>query len=297
VSQQSTFISTPVTGSEAPTPTPEQAAADEAARARATGGAEPVPTDKRPEWLPENFKTVTEFVTSANETRAALTRTQQELSALKKVEQPKAGEQPAPKEGEPPKTGEQPKQGEQPQNPEQAAQQAVQTAGLDVTTWQTEFAQTGDVAEEGRTKIADALKAQFGEAARQVVDQFIDGQKARVSNYSAEVMKVAGGQEQYAEMVTWAKSNMSDAEIGKFNEAVDSFDVTSAKMAVDALKSRFTSARGSAPKLITGENTTPSEQQGFSSTFEMTKAMSDPRYKSDPVYRKSVEQRAMLSNF
>ena len=40
---------------------------------------------------------------------------------------------------------------------------------------------------------------------RNVVDQYIEGQKALVTNVQNQVYNSVGGKEQYAEMVNWAK--------------------------------------------------------------------------------------------
>lgn len=280
------------TGAEAPAKTPEQAAADAAAIARAQQHA-PAPHEQgRPDWLPSQFASVTDFVKSADETKAALTRAQQELATAKKGQQtPTAPAEPG---------AEQPGQQQTEQPPAdqtEAAKAVVAKAGLDVSPWQSEFDTTGDVSEAGRAKIAEALAGQFGDQARSLVDKYIDGQIASRSNYEGAVHQMAGGKEQYGEMMAWAKTSLTDAEKATFNKSVNSFDLTAAQMAVEGLKARFTRERGSAPDLITGENNIAGGNTGFASTYDMTQAMSDPRYGKDPVYTKQVEQRAMRSNF
>lgn len=278
-----------VTGAEAPAKSPEQIAADAAAVARTQVHA-PAP------------QTTEEAVTAATDpsakaladTKAELTRVQQELARIKKGEQPpkaddKATEQPPKVDDKVPQPGT--------TEAEKAAADVVAKSGLDVSAWQAEFTQTGDVSEQGREQIAKSLEAQFGQDARNLVDSFIEGQKVRATNYKSEVVKIAGGEEQYGEMLKWASTSLNEAEKTAYNRAVDSFDLTSATLAVDGLKARFARERGQDPQLITGNNAITQNNQGFASTFEMTKAMGDPRYGKDPVYTKSVEQRAMKSNF
>ena len=68
-------------------------------------------------------------------------------------------------------------------------------------------------------------------------------------------------------------------------------------MAVRGLYSQFASAGGKAPNLIQG-NTSGSAVKPFNAAAQVTEAMRDPRYKNDPAYRKTVEDRlAVTSSF
>lgn len=282
MSTASVSFQTAPTGAEAPAADPSKDINAQATNATATGdGSNPA----RPEWLPQNFNSVEDFVKSSNEARAELTRTQQELAKLRKPSDG-ASEQPAEGAAQTSQT-----------EAERAANQAVTNAGLDVSSWQQEFNNTRDVSEEGRAAIAKALEGQFGKDARTLVDDFIEGQKVRLQNVETQVHNVAGGKEQYQQMMQWAGSNLNDQEINAYNKAMGSGDFNAMSLAVDGLKARFTKANGSQPKLINGDNAISNANAGFGSTAEMTAAMRDPRYAKDPVYRKSVEQRAMRSNF
>ncbi len=183
-------------------------------------------------------------------------------------------------------------------SPEQeAAQQAVEKAGLDVSPWQQEFDTTGDVSEEGRTKIAESLKDLFGEQARAVVDQFINGQKASIAHQTSELYAAGGGEQGYREMVTWAKGSLTPEEARQFDAAVSSGDHNSALFAIKGLRSRFENVNGREPKLLGATQSPNAVAPGFQSTAEMVTAMRDPRYATDPAYRKEVEQKTMRSNF
>ncbi len=255
-----------------------------------TAAAE-VAAGSRPAWLPDNFKTVEDFVKSATDSRAELTRVQQELAKLKGGEEKKTEGEQAPEEKK--TEGEKPA-GEKSET-EKAAEEAMAKAGIDVDPFQKEFNETGDVSEENRGKIAESLKAQFGDNAKAYVDAFIEGQKSRRANFSAEVYGAVGGEEAYGQMITWAATGMTDAQKTTFNEGVLSGDLNKAKMAVASLQSLYTKANGKAPSLLGGDP--PATQVGFASSFEMQKAIADPRYAADPVYRKSVEERIKKSNF
>ena len=283
------------TGPDAPAKTPEQIAADQAALARA-GSTDPAPSGERPQWLPPQYKTVADFVKAHDDTKAALTRTQQELSTLKNPNQQQQQQQ---QQGD--NKDQQQQQQQDQQKPgdkaDKAASDAVAKAGLDVSPWQQEFNQTRDVSEKGRAEIAKALESQFGENARQLVDDFIEGKKLAVANYEAEVQKTVGGPEKFAEMTAWAKDNFTDAEKIEFNKAVNSSNLLTAQMAVNNLKAKYEAANGVEPSLLTGDGPGSNAAQGFATTFEMQQAMADPRYAKDPIYRRAVELKAMRSNF
>lgn len=276
--------------------------------ARAAEAAKTVPANPdRPDWLPENFNTVADFVKSQNDGRAEITRLQQELAALKKPkeEPPKADDPPQQPQGEQPKTEETPA----PKTPEElaqssaedqqkAAEEAVKTAGIDTTPFAEEFTQTGDVSPENREKLYEAFKGQFGEAAKTMVDGYIEGQKALAANFRNSAMTEAGGEDQYVEMTTWAKANMKPAEIDAYNRAVDSGDVNTALLAIRGLRQSFENTNGRAPNLVTGSNTAAnsSATQPFASSKQMTDAINDPRYAKDDAYRAEIMRRIQMSN-
>lgn len=263
--------------------------------APATTGSEVPPAVQEPA-APANLEK------ALSDTKAELTRVQQELAALKKAPEapaqeppPAAPETPATPEGaaaqEPPPV-EPPKQTEE----QKAAEDAVKAAGLDVASYQDEFDTTGDVSPESREKLAEGLKGLFGDQARTVVDKFIDGQKAALAARTTELFSAGGGEAGYKEMVAWAKTALTPAEIAQFDSTITSGDHNAALFAIKGLRSRFEGANGHEPQLLNAGQPI-STKSGFGSVYEMTKAMADPRYSSDPAYRAEVEQRVFKSSF
>lgn len=147
-------------------------------------------------------------------------------------------------------------------------------------------------------KLSEARYAELAAAgnSRAVVDQFIEGQKAQaqVAEFQqaaavSEAHAYAGGVDAYRNMLTWAAAEMSAADQAAFDVAVTG-DSASRKQALTSLKANYVAARGSEPRLVAGEG--QSDGQGaFASRAEVTKAMSDPRYRKDPAYRALVERR------
>lgn len=232
---------------------------------------------ERPDWLPQEFDSVEAFVKSAQDTKAAYTKSQQELAELKKQEfQEEQEEDP---EGDP-------------------AQQAAQAANFDLAPYQEEYLANGDVSPESRDKIAEGLKSVLGENARQVVDQYIDGQKNTHSNDMRLYMETAGGEESYQAMVEWAAQAMTPEQQEAYNKQVNSGDRSTVLFAIESLKTRYEAANGRAPSsLLSGRAPAVSGVKPFASSSQMIAAMQDPKYKSDPAYREEVSRRIAASNF
>ncbi len=226
-------------------------------------GGDPV---SRPEWLPEKFQSVEDMAKAYAELEA-------KLGANPHQDNPQT---------DPAKTGDTNQTG---QNPEQA----LSEKGLDLSTFTAEFNAKGELSTESYAKLA---AAGFD---KEIVDNYINGQKAVMAQYETAVVSEVGGSEKYSEMVTWAKANMTDAEINAYNAAVSSGDVAQAKLAVLGLSAKFQRAVGSEPRLVQGRTSSASGDV-FESTAQLTEAMRDPRYAKDPAYRAKVQAKLARSN-
>ena len=98
---------------------------------------------------------------------------------------------------------------------------------------------------------------------------------------------MAGGEQEYQQMLSWASDNLSDSEIDMYDSVMDSGDPAACFFAVQALMARYGDSTGVDGELLTGMSPT-SVAQGFRSQAELVQAMSDPRYESDPAYRSDV---------
>ena len=218
----------------------------------------------RPEWLPEKFQSVEDMAKAYAELEAKL--------GAKPQDNPQAD----------PATADTNQSG---QNPEQA----LNEKGLDLSTFTTEFNTKGELSAESYAKLA---AAGFDKG---IVDNYINGQKAVAAQYETAVTAEVGGSEKYSEIVTWAKANMTDAEINAYNAAVSSGDLAQAKLAVLGLSAKFSKANGNEPRLVQGRTTSASEDV-FESTAQLTEAMRDQRYRNDPAFRAKVQSKLARSN-
>ena len=224
-------------------------------------GGDPV---SRPEWLPEKFQSVEDMAKAYAELEAKLGGKTQD------------NPQTDPANAVTNQNG---------QNPEQA----LSEKGLDLSTFTAEFNAKGELSADSYAKLA---AAGFDKG---IVDNYINGQKAVAAQYETAVTAEVGGSEKYSEIVTWAKANMTDAEINAYNAAVSSGDLAQAKLAVLGLSAKFSKANGSEPRLVQGRTTSASEDV-FESTAQLTEAMRDKRYRNDPAFRAKVQSKLARSN-
>lgn len=226
------------------------------------GGQPGAHTPERPEWLPEKFQSPEDLAKAYRELETKLSKGETES----KPEDDKAN----------PATV----------TPEQAEQDLTKV-GLDFQALSEEYNTNGTLSDKSYAE----LEAKG--YPRDLVDTWIDGQKAVVAQLQQRVYSVVGGQEQYEQMVTWAANNLTPAEIDAYNLAT-AHGEASAKLAAQGLYAQFTNARGSEGKLMHGKPAN-SGAEGFRSHAELTKAMSDPRYKTDPAYRNDVAMKLAAS--
>ena len=110
-----------------------------------------------------------------------------------------------------------------------------------------------------------------------------------------ELKNIAGGEQEYSNMLKWAEKNLNQQEISMFDQVMEKGDALGAFFAVRSLAYRYDDARGVEGKMVTG-NAPKSSGNQFRSQAEVVKAMSDPRYDNDPAYRQDIMQKLDRSN-
>jgi len=110
-----------------------------------------------------------------------------------------------------------------------------------------------------------------------------------------ELKGVAGGEEQYSEMLQWAKDTLNPQEIQMFDTVMERGDPLAAFFAVRSLAYRYQDSLGRDGKMITG--TAPrGDGSQFESQAEVVEAMSDPRYDRDPAFRQKIMKKLERSD-
>ena len=225
-------------------------------------GTEGTPPEDRPQWLPEKFKSPEDMAKAYSELEA-------KLGQAKPADPPAADPAATP-----------------PADPEAA----LADKGLDLQDFSTEFAQKGELSAESYEKLSKAGYT------RQIVDQYIEGQRAVAARFETDIMSEVGGAEKYSEITTWAKANLTPTEIAAYNTAVSSGNADQAKLAALGLGAKFEKANGSDPQRLLGGQSSGSTGDVFESMAQVTAAMKDPLYKNDPAFRAKIQAKLSRSN-
>ena len=110
-----------------------------------------------------------------------------------------------------------------------------------------------------------------------------------------ELKNVAGGEQQYGEMLQWAKDSLNPQEIQMFDTVMERGDPLAAFFAVRSLSYRYLDAQGRDGTMVTG--TAPrGDGSQFGSQAEVVEAMSDPRYDRDPAFRQKIMKKLERSD-
>lgn len=226
-------------------------------------GAEAPVTETAPSeklaGLPEKFESVDELVKSYQELEKKLGTTSPEETPKAEKESLEIGEQ------------------------------AANSAGLDMDALVQEYQTDG--------QLSDTTYEKFEKVGitKEYVDTYIAGQEALQQRQSSEIKGTVGGDEAYSKLVTWASDNLNAAEQEAYNNAVNSGDMETVKLAVSGLQARYVSNTGSEPNLLDGKTSTPASP-GYDSWAQVTAAMADPRYEKDSAYRNEVQNKLKGSN-
>ena len=126
--------------------------------------------------------------------------------------------------------------------------------------------------------------------------QQVEQSRPQITESQAQDLKnVAGGDQQYGEMLQWAKENLNSQEVEMFDMVIDRGDPLAAFFAVRSLAYRYQDSQGREGKMVTG--TAPKESGAqFTSQAEVVEAMSDPRYDRDPAFRQKVMKKLERSD-
>ena len=101
-----------------------------------------------------------------------------------------------------------------------------------------------------------------------------------------QIQNSVGGENQYQKLMQWAGTNLPENEINAFDGLINTGNVDAIQLGVQALKSKYDEANGYEGRMLTGKAAQTSDV--FRSQAQLVAAMSDPRYDTDPAYRKDV---------
>jgi hypothetical protein len=237
---------------------------------------------KRPDHIEEKFWDAEKGVVRTDD----LARSYAELQ--KKLGVPKAGDDKPQQPKNDPKVPE----SKAPATEAEAKTQLTEK-GIDYDAFRSEFMQNGELSEASRQKLTDAG------IPKQMVDDFIANQQRLAADNMNQVFGECGGDaEGYTKVMEWAKTGLNAKEVAAYNRAMDSGDVDQMKLAAGAVYAKYVKAEGQDPTLVSGDRKpNASDAKPFGSTAELTRAMSDRRYKEgDPAYHAEIDRRLAVSN-
>ncbi len=215
--------------------------------------------EERPEWLPEKFQTPEDMAKAYEALQSQFTQERQNKT-------------------------------ETAEGTEETSSDTQEMSLETFRQFSDEFADTGDVSEESRNMIVENMGLP-----REMVDAYVEGQKAILDGQFNQIYSEVGGEESYNSMVEWAGENLSEGDQNAFNDAVTRGNRDQMMFAIRNLAARWQLEGGQKPApLIQGSTSATGASGAFRSIAELTAAMKDPRYTKDAAYRKDIETR--LSN-
>lgn len=244
---------------------------------------------EEPSLLAGKYKTVEELEKAYKEAQRKLSQPRED--------QP-AGQEPTDEEGEGAE------EGEAEEKPTGNAREIygevigsrLDEAGVDFQSMSERFTQSGALQDGDYTQLEEAGFT------RAMVDAYLSGLNYQANKDSqlavqevASIKQEYGGEAQYNAMIEWAATNLPQEEVDAFNQVVNGQPLNVVRLAVAGLQAKYTGAVGREPKLVSGR-APKGATESFESTAQVVEAMKDPRYASDPAYRRKVEARLAKSS-
>ena len=182
--------------------------------------------------------------------------------------------------------------GEKIQQAESDQLDAKYKAAKEVEEQQIDLTSDGQVQSDAEDTSEEEPETEEAEEEEEVVDEedygFTDEDIVSLQN-------IAGGSEQYNQMIEWAADNVPAHEVEMFNYVMDMESPEAAFFAIHALKYAYTNATGYEGRMLQGKAAAETKEV-YRSQAELVAAMDDPRYEKDPAYRLDVEQKLANSN-
>jgi hypothetical protein len=157
----------------------------------------------------------------------------------------------------------------------------------------------GQLSEETIAKFSEMSSQDLVQAYLQLQANQPQQEQAQVSDLSPQEVNViqnsVGGQQAYAQMVQWAADNLDHSYVDAFDNVIESGNVQAIQLAVAGLRAEYENSVGYEGRMLSGK-AAQAQDPGFRSQAEVVRAMSDPRYESDPAYRQDIFDKLERSN-
>ena len=154
----------------------------------------------------------------------------------------------------------------------------------------------GDFKQETLDKLANMEAKDIAQMYLQEKAEAPEPTQAEFTEQNVKDLKgVAGGEEQYQQMMQWAGDNLQKGEIEMFDAIMDRGDPLAAFFAVQSLAYRFSDVQGKDGQMLTGK-AAKADTNVFKSQAQVVEAMKDSRYDKDPAYRQELYDKLERSN-
>jgi len=175
------------------------------------------------------------------------------------------------------------------EEPSQQQMRADAEASQGMEKFYTEYSQNGELSEKSYEELS-----KMG-LDKNLVDGYIAGQQAIANSEVKMIHDTVGGEENYSKVIEYAKNNLTEAEQNAFNETLDTGSIEQVKFAVQAIANRA-GVSGEQPMQMINGDTNEVSSEIFESVAQVTEAMNDPRYETDPAYRQKVAEKLSRSS-
>jgi len=225
---------------------------------------EPTPPSSEEEYqLPEKFKSVSELVKSYEELSKQLGKPKDESTDESN-----------------------------PSN-DNSDSDADKAPSIDQDKFTKELQETGTLSEASYEELA---KSGIN---KDTVDFYIKATQEKSNQETNAIYDIAGGEENYGTLATWAVDNVDKSLVDNYDKAVSENNIPLAKELLKNIKSAYDTANGVDGSRVSGASSSSSRGDIFTDWSQVTAAMNDPRYKglkADKSYIKSVEEKISRSN-
>ena len=154
--------------------------------------------------------------------------------------------------------------------------------GINQELWQelgTTFAEKGGITNEQYEKLAKAGIPEY------VVDNYLDGIKARANAQTQEILEVTGGEDNAKAIKAWADENIDEEYIAHVNTLTGKALIS----AIKGIKAQYDATNNSGKRVV--GNSGSKSSGAYTSQEAYLKDVSDPRYGRDEVFRKAVDKK------
>lgn len=173
-----------------------------------------------------------------------------------------------------------------------AAEADLVSKGVDFKALEDEYQQTGALSADSYNKLATAGYP------KEVVDGVLNGWSQAADAFVNQVVTMAGGEQEFTRLQQFV-ATQGDAFVKAYNDAINTNDLNTINLVMSGIKARMQQAYGTTNPTLMGNTAgaLPQQAQGYETTDEMIKDMSDPRYQKDMKFTREVYRKVKNAKF